>query len=55
MYIDAGYVIVGLFLIFLGNNTVIVGSGYGVIIQGIFLFILDFSHLRHVKKLMSDK
>ena len=52
VYLDMGYGIVGVLLIFLGNVAILIGSGYGVMIQGIFLFIVDFLHHMHIKKLI---
>lgn len=53
VYLDIGYAVVGLFLVFLGSIAIVIGSGYAVIIQGVFLFILDSLHHRHIKKLMT--
>jgi len=52
VYLDVGYVIVGLLLIFIGNFALLIGSGYAIIIQGIILFVFDFLHLNHIKKLI---
>lgn len=48
IYLDVGYVVIGLLLIFLGGNAFLVGNGLGVIIQGIFLFFIDLIHYRHI-------
>ena len=53
VYLDVGYASVGLLLILFGNLPILIGSGYGVLIQGIFLFIVDFLHLKHINKLIS--
>ena len=52
LYLDIIYFIVGLLLVVFGNFAILIGSGYGVLIQGIVLFILDFLHHEHIKKLM---
>jgi len=50
VYLDVGYAVVGILLILLGGTTFLMGNGLGVIIQGIFLFIVDLIHHRHIKK-----
>jgi hypothetical protein len=52
VYLDIGYAIVGLLLIFFGNFAILIGSGYAIIVQGILLFVLDFLHHKHVKELI---
>ena len=49
--LDFIYPIIGLPLIFLGQDVYLIGNGYGIIIQGAFLFILDLSYLRIFKQL----
>jgi hypothetical protein len=48
---DFIYPIIGLPLIFLGYDEYLVGNGYGIIIQGAFLLVLDLSYLRRFKQL----
>lgn len=49
LYLDVGYVAVGILLMVLGGNGFLIGNGLGVVIQGGFLFILDLIHYRHIK------
>ena len=51
-YLDVGYIIIGMLLILFGSNAFIIGNGYGVSIQGLFLFIVDVIHHGYVKKLL---
>jgi len=51
-YLDVVYIVIGLLLILLGANLFIIGNGYGVVIQGLFLLIIDFIHYTHIKKLL---
>jgi hypothetical protein len=44
--LDFIYPIIGLPLILLGQDAYLVGNGYGIIIQGAFLLILDLAYLR---------
>ena len=44
--LDFIYPIIGLPLIFLGQDAYLVGNGYGIILQGAFLLILDLAYLR---------
>jgi len=50
VYLDVGYVVVGILLILFGGNAFLMGNGLGVIIQGLFLFIVDLIHYRHIEK-----
>ena len=50
IYLDVLYVIIGFLLILLTNNGILIGSGYGVVIQGAFLLIVDLYHHAHIKK-----
>ncbi|MGM0470250.1 MAG: DUF6992 family protein [Promethearchaeati archaeon] len=50
VYLDIGYIVVGILLVLLGDNTFLMGNGVGVIIQGAFLFIVDLFYHRHIKK-----
>ncbi len=50
--LDIGYQLVGLLLfIFVWQDPYIVGNGVGVIIQGAFLFVLDFYYYLRFKRL----
>ncbi|KXH74031.1 MAG: hypothetical protein AM326_10200 [Candidatus Thorarchaeota archaeon SMTZ-45] len=49
--LDLIYPIIGLPLIFLGQDAYLVGNGYGIIIQGAFLLVLDLSYHRRFKQL----
>ena len=49
--LDFIYPIIGLPLIFLGQDAYLVGNGYGIIIQGAFLLVLDLVFLRIFRKL----
>ena len=49
--LDFIYPIIGLPLIFFGQDAYLVGNGYGIIIQGAFLFTLDLAYLRRFKQL----
>ena len=49
--LDFIYPIIGLPLIFLGQDSYLVGNGYGIIIQGAFLFVVDLAYLRRFKQL----
>jgi hypothetical protein len=49
--LDLIYPIIGLPLIFLGQDPYLVGNGYGIIIQGAFLLVLDLSYFRRFKQL----
>jgi hypothetical protein len=49
--LDFIYPIIGLPLIFLGQDAYLVGNGYGIIIQGAFLLVLDLTFLRRFKQL----
>ncbi|TXT67361.1 MAG: conserved membrane protein of unknown function [Promethearchaeota archaeon] len=49
-YLDIGYMIVGILLVLLGGSLFLKGNGFGVIIQGGFLFIIDLVHYIHIKK-----
>ncbi len=55
VYLDVLYVIIGLFLVILGSSTYVIGNGYGVIIQGLFLLSVDIIHYSHVKKILIEK
>lgn len=48
-YLDVLYIAVGIVLILLNDNAFIVGNGLGVIIQGLFLFIVDLLHYKNIK------
>jgi len=48
--LDFIYPIIGLPLILLGQDAYLVGNGYGIIIQGAFLLILDLAYLRRFKQ-----
>ncbi|TXT64847.1 MAG: conserved membrane protein of unknown function [Promethearchaeota archaeon] len=48
-YLDIGYMVIGILLIILGGNAFLIGNGLGVIIQGLFLFVVDLIHYRHIK------
>lgn len=48
--LDFIYPIIGLPLIFLGQDAYLVGNGYGIIIQGAFLLVLDLAYLRRFKQ-----
>ncbi len=52
VYLDNAYLIIGVLLILLGSNAFIIGNGYGVIIQGLFLLIVDIVHHTHIKKIL---
>ena len=52
VYLDVVYIIIGILLILFGTNGFIIGNGYGVSVQGLFLFIVDVIHHGHVKKLL---
>jgi hypothetical protein len=49
--LDFIYPIIGIPLIFLGQEAYLVGNGYGIIIQGAFLLMLDLVYLRSFKQL----
>jgi len=49
--LDLIYPIIGLPLIFLGPDAYLVGNGYGIIIQGAFLLMLDLAFLRRYRQL----
>ena len=53
VYLDIIYIIIGAFLIILGNNAFLMGNGIGVSIQGLFLFIVDLIHHNHIKGLIT--
>jgi len=54
--LDVGYQAVGVILIvFLGQDPFIAGNGIGVIIQGAFLFFLDFYFYQKMKRLVSTE
>jgi hypothetical protein len=55
VYLDVLYVFIGLFLVILGSSTYLIGNGYGVIIQGLFLFSVDIIHHNHIKKILIEK
>ena len=48
---DFIYPIIGLPLIFLGQDAYLVGNGYGIIIQGAFLLVLDLAYFWRFKQL----
>ena len=50
VYLDVIYVVIGVLLILLANEGILIGSGYGVVIQGVFLLIVDLYHHTHIKK-----
>lgn len=49
--LDFIYPIIGLPLIFLGQDAYLVGNGYGIILQGVFLLVLDLAYLRRFNQL----
>lgn len=49
VYLDVGYIAIGLLLIFLSRNAFLMGNGLGVIIQGIFLLGIDLIHYRYIR------
>jgi hypothetical protein len=49
-FLDIGYIIAGITLVLFSFREVLVGSGYGVIIQGAFLFIADLIHYMKLRK-----
>lgn len=49
--LDLIYPVIGLPLILLGQDAYLIGNGYGIIIQGVFLFVLDLSYFRRFKQL----
>ncbi|MFW9909591.1 MAG: DUF6992 family protein [Candidatus Thorarchaeota archaeon] len=49
--LDFIYPIIGLPLIVLGQDEFLIGNGYGIIIQGAFLLVLDLAYLRKFKQL----
>ena len=49
--LDVIYPIIGLPLILLGQDAYLVGNGYGIIIQGAFLLMLDLSYFRRFRQL----
>jgi len=52
VYLDVVYIIIGILLILFGNSAFLIGNGYGVSIQGLFLFVVDVIHHAHVKELL---
>lgn len=48
-YLDVLYVVIGIILIMLGISAFLAGNGLGIIIQGLFLFIVDLIHYRYIK------
>lgn len=54
VYLDIIYVIIGVLLIILSNSTFLIGNGYGVAIQGAFLFIVDLIHHVHLKNVIKN-
>jgi len=48
--LDFIYPIIGLPLILLGQDAFLIGNGYGIIIQGAFLLVLDLVYLRRFKQ-----
>ncbi len=54
VYLDVGYMVVGILLILFGGNAFLMGNGLGVIIQGAFLFIVDLIHHRHIEKTLME-
>lgn len=48
--LDFIYPIIGLPLILLGQDEFLIGNGYGIIIQGAFLLVLDLTYLRKFKQ-----
>jgi hypothetical protein len=54
--LDIVYQVVGVLLIvFTWQNQFILGNGLGVIIQGAFLFVLDFYYYRQFKSLVLEE
>jgi hypothetical protein len=50
--LDAIYPIIGLILIiFFGYDAYLLGNGYGIILQGVFLTVLDLSYYRTFRQL----
>ena len=49
--LDVIYPIIGLPLILLSQDVYLVGNGYGIIIQGAFLLMLDLSYFRRFRQL----
>jgi len=49
--LDVIYPIIGLPLILLGQDAYLVGNGYGILIQGAFLLMLDLSYFRRFRQL----
>jgi hypothetical protein len=48
-YLDIGYMVIGGLLILLGSSIFLIGNGVGILIQGLFLFIVDLIHYRYIK------
>jgi hypothetical protein len=48
---DLIYPIIGLPLVFLGPDAYFVGNGYGILLQGAFLLVLDLAYLRRFNQL----
>jgi hypothetical protein len=53
VYLDILYVVIGILLVLLGGNAFLIGNGYGIIIQGLFLFIIDLIHHRNIKQTLA--
>jgi hypothetical protein len=53
VYLDVLYIIIGVVLVLLGSSNFMIGNGYGLIIQGLFLFIVDLIHHNHIKKILN--
>ena len=50
VYLDVLYIIIGVLLILFANSGILIGTGYGLVIQGAFLLIVDLYHYMHIKK-----
>jgi len=53
VYLDVLYVVIGILLVLFNRNAFLIGNGYGIIIQGLFLFIIDLIHHRNIKQTLS--
>jgi hypothetical protein len=50
IFLDIGYIVGGIILVVLSARQIYVGSGYGVIIQGTFLFCADLIHYMKLRE-----
>ena len=54
IFLDMGYILGAIMLIIFSSREILIGSGYGIIIQGVFLFVADIVHHRKLSNLLID-